>query len=239
MAILRCIAKSLLVTVGIFLVTFNIAVADLPRSDRVPAASLLEEFDRAAGLTNSEVPQLINELGMALIQYFEGWEPKHYDDPAGYCTIGFGHLIALKKCELVESDFKKAPLTMKGGIELLEQDTRSARSVVEDLVTVSLDENQFSAVAAFVFNVGKSKFATSTMLVLLNSGDLEAAAAQFGRWRKANGVVLPGLVQRRACERELFSGGIQLIKGRFDVSQCKSLNLTPEEGEPIDILVGE
>ncbi|TAX36479.1 lysozyme [Rhizobium leguminosarum] len=213
--------------------------ADLPRDDRTPSGSLVEDFSKSKGLTSADTPREISGEGIGLIKYFEGWEPAHYNDPAGYCTIGFGHLIALKNCELIESDFKKAPLTLQAGTELLEQDTRSARLAVEDLVTATLDENQFSAVSAFAFNVGKSRFASSTMLIFLNSGDLEAAAGQFARWRKANGVVLPGLVTRRACEKALFLGALQLVNGRLDAAQCKSLNLTPEDGEPIDINVGE
>lgn len=47
------------------------------------------------------------------------------------------------------------------------------------------------------------------MLRLLNAGDVKGAAEELLLWVKAGGVVLDGLVKRRAAERDLFcSGGI-------------------------------
>jgi lysozyme len=37
-----------------------------------------------------------------------------------------------------------------------------------------------------------------------NRGDYSGAADEFSKWRKAGGVVLAGLVRRRAAERALF-----------------------------------
>lgn len=39
---------------------------------------------------------------------------------------------------------------------------------------------------------------------LLRAGDVHGAAKQFDRWNRADGKVLPGLVVRRAAERDLF-----------------------------------
>jgi len=49
------------------------------------------------------------------------------------------------------------------------------------------------------------QLAGSTLLRLVNAKD-PAAAAQFDRWTKAGGVVLAGLVKRRASERAMFEG---------------------------------
>jgi lysozyme len=40
---------------------------------------------------------------------------------------------------------------------------------------------------------------------LLKAGKPAAAAQQFDLWTKAGGKVLPGLVKRRAAEKELFN----------------------------------
>ena len=39
---------------------------------------------------------------------------------------------------------------------------------------------------------------------MLRAGDVHGAAKQFDRWNRADGNVPPGLVVRRAAERDLF-----------------------------------
>lgn len=82
-------------------------------------------------------------------------------------------------------------------------------------------EGQVAAMAAFLDNVGggRRKTATdrgrdglfmlrtgrpSTLWGLFVAGDDAGAAAQFGKWNKAGGVVLRGLTRRRAAERAMF-----------------------------------
>ena len=68
----------------------------------------------------------------------------------------------------------------------------------------SLNQNQFDALASFCFNVGLGAFEKSTLFARLKAGDLPGAASQFARWVHGGGKVLPGLVTRRAAERDLF-----------------------------------
>lgn len=84
-------------------------------------------------------------------------------------------------------------------------------------VQVRLTQSQFDALVLFAYNVGLGDphcfppiagLLTSTLLDKLNMGDYVGAAAEFGRWTKANGQVLPGLVTRRATEASLFREGI-------------------------------
>lgn len=78
---------------------------------------------------------------------------------------------------------------------------------VERLVTVPLTDNELAALISFSYNVGVSALAGSTLLRLLNAGaPKESVAEQFGRWTKAAGKELPGLVKRRAAEKALFLG---------------------------------
>ena len=65
-------------------------------------------------------------------------------------------------------------------------------------------DNQFAALVSFCFNVGEGNLRTSTLRRMHNAGDYKGAAAQFARWDKAAGKVLPGLVKRRAAERKLY-----------------------------------
>jgi len=57
---------------------------------------------------------------------------------------------------------------------------------------------------SFTYNVGVENLAVSTLLKLLNQGDVAGAAQQFKLWDHVGGVVLPGLVKRRQAETNLF-----------------------------------
>jgi hypothetical protein len=105
------------------------------------------------------------------------------------------------------------PLSESDGDALLKSDLRAPsryEDCVKNSVTLaSLNENQFSALASFVFNLGCGNFGSSTLLQLLNGGDTNGASLEFAKWVYGGGVVLPGLVRRREAERVLFcsSGG--------------------------------
>lgn len=74
---------------------------------------------------------------------------------------------------------------------------------------VTINQNQFDALASFVYNIGETAFAKSTMLTLINKGQLNAAASQFDRWIFDNGVKVSGLAYRRAKEKELFGKALR------------------------------
>ena len=57
---------------------------------------------------------------------------------------------------------------------------------------------------SFAYNVGLGNLASSTLLKLHKAGDHAGAAAQFARWNKAAGKVLPGLTRRRTAESQLY-----------------------------------
>jgi len=46
----------------------------------------------------------------------------------------------------------------------------------------------------------------STLLKVINEKNYEDVPEQIKRWNKAGGVVLAGLVKRRAAEADLFQG---------------------------------
>jgi len=65
-------------------------------------------------------------------------------------------------------------------------------------------QSQFDAMVSFAYNVGLGNLASSTLLKLHKAGDHAGAAAQFARWNKAAGKVLPGLTRRRTAESQLY-----------------------------------
>lgn len=214
--------------------------------DRFPSRSQIEQLELreavgdSLGFTNGSSPRSMLSLGFELLKDFEGWVPIAYDDPVGYCTVGYGHLIALKKCGLLNPAPYPNGLTKGDGEKLLDEDTAFARRAVQSLVDVTLTDAEFSALASFVFNVGRDNFKTSTLRELINQGELTSAARQFGRWVNADGKKQPGLVTRRECERLLFVGALELdASGKFSRKPCEILGIGPVVDNPIDIEVGE
>ncbi|MCP6553645.1 hypothetical protein NL499_29080, partial [Klebsiella pneumoniae] len=54
----------------------------------------------------------VSDEGKAFIKGWESFKSKPYNDSEGYCTIGYGHLIARRKCEdIVLSDEFKDGIT--------------------------------------------------------------------------------------------------------------------------------
>lgn len=138
----------------------------------------------------------INRAGFELIKRSEGLRLDAYLCPAGVPTIGYGHTGPdVRLGDHVSEEEAEA---------LLRDDLVAFSDGVDDLLTVDVEGNPFSALVCFAYNVGLEALRKSTLLRLANAGDVAAAADQFLRWNKAAGKVLPGLTQRRAAERLLF-----------------------------------
>lgn len=142
----------------------------------------------------------INEEGFKLLTAFEGCELTAYDDGGGVWTIGYGHTGG--------DVYEGLTISQTEAEDLLSEDLEKFESYVEDAVEVELNDNQFSALVCFCFNVGPGTegFGGSTLLRLLNEGDYQGAANQFPVWNKVNGEPWLGLTRRRSAEQALFSG---------------------------------
>jgi GH24 family phage-related lysozyme (muramidase) len=142
------------------------------------------------------IPQVSGELAK-MVARFEGFRSNVYRDVAGNQTTFFGH--KLKPGENVAG---------RDPVSVLMSDLAAALAAVHKLVKVHLSGNQTNALADFVFNVGAGRFANSTMLRKLNSGDFAGAADQFQHWNHAlvNGhmTTLKALTDRRTAEANLF-----------------------------------
>lgn len=146
----------------------------------------------------------LSARGAALIADHEGKVNQLYNDPVGHCTIGIGHLVHLGNCDGSEPEEFKRGLSDQEVYDLFISDAKRYIDAVNDLVTVPLSQNQFDALVSFTFNLGEGALEGSTLRSKLNAGDYEGAAAEFGKWVKAGGQVLAGLVRRRKDEAELF-----------------------------------
>lgn len=137
----------------------------------------------------------VNLAGIGLIKAFESLRLEAYKCPGGIWTIGYGHTGGIQAGMAINEETAEM---------LLDDDIAEAARHVDYLVDVPLNDNQYSALVAFVFNLGVHAFADSTMLRKLNSGSYRGAAEEFLKWDHAGGKTLPGLTRRRKAERELF-----------------------------------
>lgn len=136
--------------------------------------------------------------GILLTEHSEGTRTTAYWDATGRCwTIGTGHTGPDVHQGLV--------WTQQQCDEALATDVVSAERAVNALVHVPLNQNQFDALVDFTFNEGYGNFQTSTLLHMLNLGNYVGADAEFAKWIKSGGKVLPGLVTRRDAEAKLFA----------------------------------
>lgn len=135
-----------------------------------------------------------------LIRRYEGLRLRAYRCPAGIWTIGYGHT----------GQVDGRPLT--AGVRITEAQADAylladalghARDILA-AATVPLTDGEYGALVALGYNIGWPALRRSTLWRRLMAGDRAAAAAEFARWTRASGRVLPGLVRRRAAERALF-----------------------------------
>lgn len=148
------------------------------------------------------VPQAAVELA----KRFEGFERKvrrgveitavPYICPAGFWTIGYGHL-----CEPTHS-----PITEAEGEVYLANDLQTALAATLRYcpVLATEPENRLAAIVDFTFNLGAGRLQTSTLRRSINQLDWAAAATELRRWVYGGGKVLPGLVARREAEAALL-----------------------------------
>jgi len=149
-----------------------------------------------------------SQNGIAVLKHFESCSLSAYPDPAtggAPWTIGWGHTGPEVIPGLVWTQ-------AKADAQLL-ADLAERELAVSCSVTKTVNQGQFDALVDFVYNLGAGNFEGSTLLKLVNAGDMSGAAAQFARWNRAAGKPMRGLTRRRAAEAALFAGktGTQAI----------------------------
>lgn len=155
----------------------------------------------------------INEEGRSLIKRWESLKLRSYQDTGGVWTIGYGHTRNVRAGQTITVDQAET---------FLSSDLQEAERTVENLVTVSLTDNQFAALVSFVYNIGGTQFKNSTLLKRLNKGDYAAVPYELSKWVFDNGKRIQGLANRRAVEAGLWA------KGNFVSSRT-----VPTEGKPV------
>lgn len=141
----------------------------------------------------------ITQDGLDLIKRFEGFSPTVYICPAGYPTIGYGHLVREHELDRYEQG-----ITEQEAEDLLRRDVQVAERAVLRLIDVPLTDGQYDALVSFTFNLGAGALQRSTLRRKVNREEHADVPTQFRRWVWAGGKRLRGLIKRRAAESGMY-----------------------------------
>lgn len=148
----------------------------------------------------------VPKTAIELAKRFEGFERRvtrgteitaiPYICPAGFWTIGYGHLC----------DATHPPITEGEAEVYLARDLQAALAATlrHCPVLATEPERRLAAIVDFTFNLGGGRLQTSTLRRRIYQRDWAAAASELRRWVYGGGKVLPGLVTRREAETALL-----------------------------------
>jgi lysozyme len=138
---------------------------------------------------------MIPENAIAMAKTFEGFYSKPYLCPAGFWTIGYGHLCS-----------KDHPsISIEQGVYYLEQDLLTALHATIRLCPILLNnENHLGAITDFTFNLGAGRLKASTLRRKINQGAYDEVPGQLIKWVYGGGRKLKGLLLRRQAEAAYF-----------------------------------
>lgn len=139
---------------------------------------------------------MIPENAIQLAKTFEGFSNEVYLCPAGYPTIGWGHLCSKDH----------PPIDKAQGETYLMMDLRDAyMGTIRECPTLLYGpETQLGAIVDFVFNLGIGRLQTSTLRRRINAGMWDEVPKELQRWVYGGGKKLKGLVLRRQAESAFF-----------------------------------
>ncbi len=144
----------------------------------------------------------ISEKGIDLIKYFEGVRETPYKCPAGYWTVGVGHLIS--RNTVLPSEWNRT-LSTDEIDALLKKDLEKFENGVLRLLRPSIPtQSEFDALVSFSFNLGLGCFQRSTVRSAFKRGDKKRAGEVLLKYCRAGGRKLKGLIRRRFAEHALL-----------------------------------
>lgn len=169
----------------------------LRRSNSAPGTFSPDAPDALEQYGGFVIPKTTSQNGIAFIQNNEGFKNVPYTDSNGKQKWGYG-----------------TPYDPSMGLSITKLDATNAlvnwlasevEPYINQYVTAPIDQNQYDALADFVFNVGGPAFQNSTLLKMLNALNYSGASAQFAQWALSAGQHSNVLAQRRANEQGLFN----------------------------------
>ena len=144
---------------------------------------------------------ILTEEIKQFIKSKEGLKLNAYLCPANKWTIGYGNTfyengIAVKKEDRITKERAEQLF-----FNILIQFSKKVKTIVKS----KINDNQFSALVSFAYNVGIGNLQKSTLLKLVNENPNNPLIRnEFMRWNKAGGKVLRGLTNRRKFESDIY-----------------------------------
>lgn len=164
--------------------------------------------------------------GLKLIEKYEGCKLKAYRCPAGILTIGYGHTSAAGSPKVIEGMI----ITKEQAEQILDNDLSMFEHELNAMLTREVTQHQFDALMSFTYNLGVGAMRKSTLLKRVNAGEFDKVRAEFMKWTRAAGRELPGLVERRRAEADLFV----LHDALFDSEEFR---VTPDQPQATKTMV--
>lgn len=152
-------------------------------------------------------PELIE-----MLRHHEGVRNRPYQCSALLWTVGVGHVIEPSHLGVKFAERRSLPipegwdreLTDEEVNGLLAKDLERFEAGVLRLCPVGLNQHRFDALVSFSFNLGLGNLQASTLRRKHLRGDYTGASREFGRWIRAGGRILRGLIKRRTDEAALY-----------------------------------
>lgn len=132
---------------------------------------------------------------LAFVGNWEGNKPVAYADALAYGvpTVCGGH---------TGPDVRVGDVWSKAKCDaVLHKDVVKHGAGILACTKVPINQNTYNALTSWAFNVGLNAACESTLIKLLNAGDLAGACDQLLRWDMAGGVHVRGLQNRRQAEK--------------------------------------
>ena len=148
-------------------------------------------------------------IAVHFISAREGYRSEPYLDSAGCITVGYGELLT---CTADARLADYSAVTEAEAEAFLRQRVEEIIRRVDAEVTVELHDEQMAALVSFVYNLGQSAFANSTLLQMIDDGaPVGEIAREWLSWDHihVDGVAQAsrGLSRRRLAELGLYFFG--------------------------------
>jgi len=134
-----------------------------------------------------------SDAGINLIKKYESCQLTAYKCPSNVWTIGYGHTHGVTQ---------GMTITQEQADNFLRSDLSNAEKYVGVYAPIyHFSQNQFDALVSFTFNCG-----AGNLKKLVNGGmrTIYEISEAIPSYNKSRGVVLKGLVKRRADEKAMF-----------------------------------
>lgn len=143
-----------------------------------------------------------------------GCRLKAYYDSGGIPTIGVGMTYwpgtggkrRVKTGECLDSKAQ--------GLQLFARTLAPYEATVDAVTRDSITQHEYDAFVSLCYNIGQAAFKASSAVRLFNAGEPGSVVTDaLSRWCRVDGRINEGLVERRACEADLYTLGRYRLQG--------------------------